>query len=394
VSAVFLGPVVNRIKYRLSGWRSRYLSFGGCLVLLKFVLTALPVYALEALLGKWCWRLLVDRGGLWYRVLVVRYGVRDGRLADGGRSGSIWWREVSRIRDGNGGGSDGWFEGCVIRRVGDGESTLFWHDWWCGDIPFRIRFNRLFDLVLNKSIIVKDMFSLGWGASGVGWQWCRALWVWDEELLEECRLVLSNVSLQPLSYDVWQWQPDSNDGYSVRGVYDMLTTKEMLLGGQCDYLVWHKQVPLKVSIFAWRLLRDRLPTKSNLVSRGILDVEASLCVSGCGNVEDARHLFLECSCFGSLWPLVRSWIGFDGDDHCDILNHCAQFSYYTGGLKSRRSFLQLIWLLTMWVICNERNNRLFKQKENSIAHLLDKVKYHSLWWSSPLSCLGIGNHLL
>jgi len=52
-------------------------------------------------------------------------------------------------------------------------------------------------------------------------------------------------------------------------------------------------------------------------------------VSGCGLVEDARHLFLSCSYFGSLWPLFRSWIGFDGVDHCDISNHFAQFSYYT-----------------------------------------------------------------
>jgi len=47
------------------------------------------------------------------------------------------------------------------------------------------------------------MFFLGWGATGGGWQWRRALWVWEEELVEECRLLLSNVSLQPLSYDVW-----------------------------------------------------------------------------------------------------------------------------------------------------------------------------------------------
>ncbi|MCI66053.1 putative non-LTR retroelement reverse transcriptase related, partial [Trifolium medium] len=25
-----------------------------------------------ALLGKWCWRMLVDRGGLWFRVLATR----------------------------------------------------------------------------------------------------------------------------------------------------------------------------------------------------------------------------------------------------------------------------------------------------------------------------------
>jgi hypothetical protein len=43
----FWDPVVNRIKSRLSAWQSRYLSFGGRLILLKSVLTALPVYALS-----------------------------------------------------------------------------------------------------------------------------------------------------------------------------------------------------------------------------------------------------------------------------------------------------------------------------------------------------------
>jgi len=43
----FWDPVVNRIKSCLSSWKSRNLSFGGCLVLLKPVLTSLPVYALS-----------------------------------------------------------------------------------------------------------------------------------------------------------------------------------------------------------------------------------------------------------------------------------------------------------------------------------------------------------
>ena len=162
--------------------------------------------------------------------------------------------------------------------------------------------------------------------------------------LAECRLLLSDISLQPLSYDVWQWLPDPSRGYSVRGVYAMLTNQENLQVLQNIELIWHKQVPLKVSNFAWRLLHDRLPTKSNLMSWGVIDTEACQCVSGCGQVEDARQLFLLCPCFGSLWPLVRSWIGFDGIDHF------IQFTNYTGGSKSRRSFLQLIWLLTVWVL--------------------------------------------
>lgn len=40
-------PVLDTIKSRLSGWQSRFLSFGGCLVLLKFVRTSLPIYALS-----------------------------------------------------------------------------------------------------------------------------------------------------------------------------------------------------------------------------------------------------------------------------------------------------------------------------------------------------------
>ncbi|GAU45582.1 hypothetical protein TSUD_273820 [Trifolium subterraneum] len=41
----FWEPVLTRLKSHLSGWKSRFLSFGGRLVLLKSVLTSLPVYA-------------------------------------------------------------------------------------------------------------------------------------------------------------------------------------------------------------------------------------------------------------------------------------------------------------------------------------------------------------
>ncbi|XP_024632642.1 uncharacterized protein [Medicago truncatula] len=239
----FWEPVVNRIKSRLSSWQSRFLSFGGRLILLKYVLIVLPVYALSFFKAP--------AEGV---TLVARYGVRDGRLEDGGRSGSIWWKEIGRIIEGEGGGGVGWFEGCVVRCVGDGEDTLFWHERWCGDVPFKIRFRRL-------------------GEEGGGWQWRMRLWVWEEELLAECRLLLANVSLQPLSYDVWQWHPDPSQGYTIRGTYALLTNQEEQQNGLCEELVWHKQVPLKVSIFAWRLIRDRLPTKSNLAYRGILNSE-------------------------------------------------------------------------------------------------------------------------
>jgi len=134
--------VVDRIVARLSSWNNKFLSFGGHLILLKFVLSSLPVYFLSffrapagiisyiesifkrfflggsedhrkialinwdsvcvpkkegglgvrrlrefnlSLLGKWCWRMLNDKKGLWYRVLKARYGEVEGRLREGGR---------------------------------------------------------------------------------------------------------------------------------------------------------------------------------------------------------------------------------------------------------------------------------------------------------------------
>jgi hypothetical protein len=40
-----------------------------------------------ALLGKWCWRMLMDKAGLWFRVLAARYGVEIGCLRAGGGAG-------------------------------------------------------------------------------------------------------------------------------------------------------------------------------------------------------------------------------------------------------------------------------------------------------------------
>jgi len=114
-----------------------------------------------ALLGKWCWVMLVDRGGFWYRVLVARYGEEAGRLEVGGRSVSTWWRELAKIRDGVDSVGGSWFADSVTCKVGTGTNISFWKDRLLGDVPLCQRFSRLFDLSLYKSSTVAEMFSLG-----------------------------------------------------------------------------------------------------------------------------------------------------------------------------------------------------------------------------------------
>ena len=110
-------------------------------------------------------------------------------------------------------------------------------------------------------------------------------------------------------------------GYSNCGVYDMFTTQEHQPVCSIFDFIWHKHVSLKVSIFAWRLLRDRLPTKANLAKRGIITTIDRFCVAGCGHEDDVQHLFLSYSTFGTLWQQMRSWISFDGADSQVITAH-------------------------------------------------------------------------
>ncbi|GAU35513.1 hypothetical protein TSUD_155440 [Trifolium subterraneum] len=191
----------------------------------------------------------------------------------------------------------------------------------------------------------------------------------------------------------WLWQPDLVDGYIVRGAYQLLTVQDVVPLGDAAGLIWHSQVPLKVSIFAWRLLRDRLPTKANLIIRGVLPAEDHLCISSCGADESAQHLFVSCSTFGSLWPLVSSWIGSSLVSAQTLSDHFVQFTTSAGDTRARRSFMQLIWLACVWVVWTERNHRLFGGSAHTPLYMLDKIKTFSYrWLRAKSSTLALNCH--
>jgi len=74
----------------------------------------------------------VDKEGLWYRVLKARYGEEWGRLKEGDRHGSLWWRTMCNIRGGTGMGVGIWFDDNTHQVVGDGRNIYFWTDNWVG----------------------------------------------------------------------------------------------------------------------------------------------------------------------------------------------------------------------------------------------------------------------
>lgn len=89
-----------------------------------------------------------------------------------------------------------WFGENVRRKVGNDVHTLFWTDRWVGEVTLSVKFSRLYLLFDFKGKLVAEMLSLGWGEGGGAWKWWCQLFALEKELVEECRAVLLDVSLQ------------------------------------------------------------------------------------------------------------------------------------------------------------------------------------------------------
>ena len=87
---------------------------------------------------------------------------------------------------------------------------------------------------------------------GEAWRWRRRLLAWEEGMLEELILLLFNVNLQVEKNDRWLWTLESSNIFTVRSAYNFITFQPPLASWVDASHLWHKDVPLKVVLFAWR----------------------------------------------------------------------------------------------------------------------------------------------
>jgi hypothetical protein len=82
---------------------------------------------------------------------------------------------------------------------------------------------------------------------------------------------------------------DIDGVYFVSGAYYWLTHQVTLDPFSHKDVVWNKLALLGVSLFTWRLLNNRLPTKDNLIRREILHGDSTLCFGACGKEKTLSH---------------------------------------------------------------------------------------------------------
>lgn len=181
-------------------------------------------------------------------------------------------------------------------------------------------------------------------------------------------------------HDSWIWLLDPSRGLTVREAYRFLTDNGNVVDRTLVEDVWHKSIPSKVSVFVWRLFRNRLPTRDNLVHRRVLLIADSVCVSGCGAYETANHLFCIYNIFSTLWDHILHWLGLSVVFPGDIRRHFTQFSNLAEFPRATHYFLKVIWFASVWAISKERNNRVFQETVYDPSSLAEKVKLNSFMW--------------
>ncbi|GJS60505.1 RNA-directed DNA polymerase, eukaryota [Tanacetum coccineum] len=131
--------------------------------------------------------------------------------------------------------------------------------------------------------------------------------------------------------DVWQWKFADEESFTVRSVRNSLDVIRLPFSSTATR--WCKILPMKVNVFVWRVMLNRLPTRLNLDRRGI-DMDSLICPCCNSIVKDNNHVFYSCNVALELWNKIAMWLdlhilGFD--------NMFAMFQWidgHDGDLKS------------------------------------------------------------
>ena len=142
--------------------------------------------------------------------------------------------------------------------------------------------------------------------------------------------------------------------------------------------LWKLKIPPKAAVFASRLIRDRLPTRTNLRSRQV-EINDSRCPLCNISEEDATHLFCNCSKTLPLWWESLSWVNTLGVFPQNPKDHFLQHDSGSAvGIKATR--WKCWWVALTWTIWKHRNGTVFANQTFDGSKVLDDAVLLTWTW--------------
>ncbi|GLU01659.1 hypothetical protein SLE2022_189580 [Rubroshorea leprosula] len=437
----FWRPLVELFAKKLSAWKGRYLSLGGRITLINSVLSSLPVFWMSvylipkgtihsldkirrgflwggaagekkinwvkweqvckvkkqgglgvkdlrkfniALLGKWWGRLVMAEKGLWKKVIEEKYGrVGDPSfnwLRENINFGSSWWRDLSRLNDIEDEKKDWLVDGLELI-LGEGVDISFWWDKWCGDGCLANKYPRLYLVSAGKDFKIPQMG--GWHNDTWMWslRWRRPLFCWEEHQELELLKEINEISIVRGRPDQRKWIHSTDGSYTTKSAYQLLIEDHRnSQQGLTLQKAWNPLIPSKISAFSWQLLQGKIPTKDNLLKRGVVqdpgECRCELCGAG---EENSSHLFVQCKVARDLWTACYRWWGIKTVTDKDCFRFFEQHSSVLKTVGMKQGW-ECIWFVVIWSIWMARNGKLFRGKEVDSGRLFELIQIRAFSW--------------
>ncbi|GJZ53830.1 RNA-directed DNA polymerase, eukaryota, reverse transcriptase zinc-binding domain protein [Tanacetum coccineum] len=315
--------VINKVQNRLIAWKAKSLSIGGRLTLLKSVLGSIPIYFLslfkaplkvikyiESLRSRFFWGFKDDHRGIswvkWDSILASDGGFSSSPTSFSGHG--VWCdivKVISNIER-----IDFSFKNSFNLKVSNGLSTSFWNDAWWPDGPRLMdAFPRLFALESFQDCKVNDRWILSNGSWIGNWAWRIPLRGRASDDPASLLSRLNNFSLS-LGEDKWVWNGDASRKFKLCNLSASIQVKLLADCHLGQHHTWNRLIPRKVNICVWKASLNRLPTRPNLVLRGI-SLDSVLCPF-CDSVEETLdHCLISCPLVSSVWCKIWAWWGLD-----------------------------------------------------------------------------------
>nr|GEV06198.1 RNA-directed DNA polymerase, eukaryota, reverse transcriptase zinc-binding domain protein [Tanacetum cinerariifolium] len=161
-------PLMVKFKKRLANWKSKLMSIGGRLTLVKFVLGSLEGGFLDG--GT-----TPPKIGVWASIMKACKELHTRGLVP---------------------------NSAIKRKVGNGRNTRFWKDLWCGDGTLEATYPRLIALASNRNVFVSDYWSMH--AWNISWRRdIRGGWEFDNEETFTVRSVRKSLDVKRLPGHAW-----------------------------------------------------------------------------------------------------------------------------------------------------------------------------------------------
>ncbi|KAI3763339.1 hypothetical protein L1987_53793 [Smallanthus sonchifolius] len=176
--------------------------------------------------------------------------------------------------------------------------------------------------------------------------------------------------------DCWKWTEDKDGQFTVASAKRLMSSNS--LGDGSLGIRWKGWVPLKCKILVWRVTRNRIPTIAELIKRGV-SIQHTGCSLCQDDMETTLHLFTGCIYSHEVWFRIEDWCKLSHNFMFDIPD-LFQMSESQSLSKESKYILRGIVYTTIWMLWNERNERVFNDKKRKPIQIVENIKATAYFW--------------